>query len=198
MVRRDRAGRWLWFGVAFVALLLACWLTPTYDTSGKATVDVWERVASHLTRTVFSLLCAVSLLLLLVPAIRNVLRGFRDRSLWWAPVAVLANVAVEKAGKSFLQMPRPNEEGNGFPSGHAMASFLVAWLIATKYPKLAPLWYAIAASVAWSRVQVHAHYPYQVLGGALIGTFIGWLISHFLQDKTSKNALSASEAAPVV
>jgi membrane-associated phospholipid phosphatase len=185
----------LWFGVAFVALLVACWLTPTYDTSGKATVDVWEKASYYLTRIVFSLFCAASLLLLLVPAARRVLRGVKDRSVWWAPVAVLANVAIEKAGKSFLHLPRPNDDGNGFPSGHAMASFLVAWLVATKYPKLAPLWYAIAAAVAWSRIQVHAHYPYQVVGGALIGTLIGWSISHFLKDKATRSAIPTSEAA---
>lgn len=197
MTQRGRVGLWLWFGVAFVALLIVCWLTPAYDTSGKATVDVWEKASSYLTRIVFNLLCAVSLLLLIVPAARDALRGMKNRSMWWAPVAVLANAAIEKAGKLFLHWPRPDGNHNGFPSGHAMASFLMAWLVATKYPKLAPLWYAIATAVAWSRVQVHAHYPYQVVGAALIGTLIGWSISHFLKDRTPENARASEVASGV-
>ena len=197
MAQRERTGQWLWFGVAFVALLLACWLTPAYDTSGKDVVDVWEKLSYYLTRIVFSLFCAVSLLLLFVPAVRRAMRGIRDRSLWWAPVAVLANVAVENAGKKLLHLPRPDGNSNGFPSGHAMASFLVAWLVATKYPRLAPLWYAIATAVAWSRVEVHAHYPYQVLGAALIGTLIGWSITTLVQKNEAKTTSSEVLTEPI-
>jgi undecaprenyl-diphosphatase len=44
-----------------------------------------------------------------------------------------------------------------------------------------PIWgwgfLALAVAVSYSRVYVGVHYPGDVLGGAIIGTSIGWLIA---------------------
>lgn len=57
-----------------------------------------------------------------------------------------------------------------FPSGHSASAFAGAWLLVRHYPRLAPLWFAIAALVGFSRIYLGVHYPGDVLSGALLGT----------------------------
>jgi membrane-associated phospholipid phosphatase len=195
MAQREKKMQWLWFGVAFVALLLACWLTPNHDINGKNTVDIFERMAHNLSHAINSVWVGLSLLMLLVPAAVRSFKAKFDATVWWVPSAIVVTVlVVDLIGKSHIHAPRPDGRP-GFPSGHATFAFVLAWLVAAKYPKLAPLWYAIAVAISWSRIEIHAHFPYQVLGGALIGTLIGWSISHFLKDRTREDGLPASEAA---
>lgn len=192
-VGREKTGRWIYFAAALFALFVALWLTPDHDLNGKNVQSLAEIIAHNLTRIGFVLLVTSSVLLLLILALQNLKRGLRDASVWWTPVAVIANATIENLGKNFLDAPRPDSFQNGFPSGHSMASFLMAWLIATKYPKLAPLWYAFAVAISWSRVEIHAHFPYQVLGGAFIGTLIGWAITRFFPSAVSTSKIVADE-----
>ncbi len=59
-----------------------------------------------------------------------------------------------------------------FPSGHSASSFAGAWLVRRHYPHLTPLWYAIAATVGFSRMYLGVHYPGDVMSGAVAGTLI--------------------------
>jgi membrane-associated phospholipid phosphatase len=64
-----------------------------------------------------------------------------------------------------------------FPSGHTAAAFSIASSLSIVCPK----WYVIAPSYAWagavgySRMHLGAHYPSDVIAGALIGYGSAWL-----------------------
>jgi undecaprenyl-diphosphatase len=60
------------------------------------------------------------------------------------------------------------------PSLHAANFFAMAAVGSAGLPTLAPVLYALAAAVAWSRMYVGVHWPGDVLIGAAWGTFWGW------------------------
>jgi len=109
-------------------------------------------------------------------------RGFRGqekRQRWWPLTVSLAVLLSVELLKLATRLPRPDGRHDGFPSGHTTYVFALAWLLAQAFPRLSPLWYGVAVSVGWSRVEGHAHFPYQVLWGAFLGTIIGACMSHF-------------------
>jgi undecaprenyl-diphosphatase len=59
-----------------------------------------------------------------------------------------------------------------FPSRHAADIFAVMVLFGARYLNYAPAFLTAAFIVAWSRVYVGAHYPLDVLAGALLGLAI--------------------------
>jgi len=69
----------------------------------------------------------------------------------------------------FHILARPSGKAGGFPSGHTAAWCALAYVLSERFPKLAPVFYTIAALVAWSRVEDGAHFDYQVAAGAVLG-----------------------------
>jgi undecaprenyl-diphosphatase len=63
-----------------------------------------------------------------------------------------------------------------FPSGHTASSFACAWVLTTKWPRMAPAFFALASGVGFSRIYVGAHYPGDVVSGALCGMALAELI----------------------
>lgn len=63
-----------------------------------------------------------------------------------------------------LRRPRTSS----FPSGHASAAMTAAGMLAQNDP-LWPVYYAVGAVVAASRVHVRIHHPSDVVAGALLG-----------------------------
>ena len=77
---------------------------------------------------------------------------------------------------------RPSGSPDGFPSGHATHAFAMAFLMSYFFPRFWLLWYCVAAGIAWSRIEVSAHTPFQVTAGICFGLAIGYGFVHNWQS----------------
>jgi hypothetical protein len=97
--------------------------------------------------------------------------------------AVGVTAALTDVLKRATRLSRPNGDPTGFPSGHASAAFAWATFMAERHPQSKWFYYGAASVVGWSRVELNAHYPYQVIAGALLGHFVA---EHYAHKKQSK------------
>lgn len=65
-----------------------------------------------------------------------------------------------------------------FPSSHAVNNFAVAFFFSKLFPEYKWILISIASLIAFSRPYVGVHYPSDILGGAIIGIFLGILFSY--------------------
>ena len=61
-----------------------------------------------------------------------------------------------------------------FPSGHAASAMAGALSVGRLLPAASVAWWPLALAIAVSRIYVGAHWPSDVLAGALIGLAMGW------------------------
>ncbi len=107
----------------------------------------------------------------------------------WLPfVAVLlADAAADglaSALKAVVGLHRPADphalvgvpHSRAFPSGHAATSFACATVLSFFVPWAAPLFYALALAIGYSRVYVGVHWPLDVVGGAVLGVVTALLL----------------------
>ena len=66
--------------------------------------------------------------------------------------------------------------GKAFPSSHAVNNFAAATLFAVYYRRWKYAFFGWATLIALSRVFVGVHYPSDILGGAVIGSLVAWLV----------------------
>ena len=69
-----------------------------------------------------------------------------------------------------------------FPSGHSASAFAFATAVGRVHPQAAIPLHGLAAAVAYSRVHTGVHYPGDVVAGALTGTMLAQLTTHFLGE----------------
>jgi len=90
--------------------------------------------------------------------------------------------------------PLPIPTSFSFPSGHAAAAFAFATGAAMEDPRLVPLLVPLAAAVAYSRVLLRVHYPFDVVAGAAIGAGAGVVSGPIL--KAVRDELQSRLPAP--
>jgi undecaprenyl-diphosphatase len=143
-------------------------------------------------------------LVLLAAAALDKPRG-RRALLQALPPLWFATMTVEYPIKYYFRRKRPfidvvqaiavgRKPGSySFPSGHAASAFAGAWLLRYHYPRLTPLWYAIAALTGFSRIYLGVHYPGDVLSGSVAGTVLAeatrWLIDEGDEPVVERNPL---------
>ncbi|MCE5216081.1 phosphatase PAP2 family protein [bacterium] len=100
-----------------------------------------------------------------------------------AAEAMLASEAVVQVLKPLVGEDRPNgKSGYSFPSSHASLAFAGATVLAENHPKQKWCWYALAAGIAWSRVDLRAHHTHDVVAGALLGNVMAHQALHYNED----------------
>ena len=110
----------------------------------------------------------------------------QNASFWAGLDALLLTYSIVPILQFALHLPRPQgsriEVLNGFPSGHSVALFSLAWLLHLVRPSLGMAWFVVAGLIALSRVASEYHYDYQVVGGALMGLALGiWLAARRME-----------------
>lgn len=88
-------------------------------------------------------------------------------------ITVVQNIVVGRKPSSW-----------SFPSGHSASSFACATALTCAYPKKAPLFYALAALVGFTRIYLGAHYPGDVVSGATLGTVSAVLMEKYIDAMT--------------
>ena len=98
-------------------------------------------------------------------------------SVWTADLLVLAIKAGIERRRPSIAVPQADPlmgaGGWSFPSGHAATAFAGAVALTYLWRRGAPLFFLLAAAIAFSRVYVGVHYPGDVLAGAVLGTLVG-------------------------
>ena len=101
-------------------------------------------------------------------------------TLW--PVVELVKYIVHRS-RPFIRLTQARivgyrARGRSFPSGHTSQTFFIATLMVQHFHAgllMATLLYSIALMVGITRIYVGAHYPRDVLAGAILGTAWGLL-----------------------
>ncbi len=183
---------WNWVNHYDQALFLqinTVWTNPILDS-----VYPWYREGStwyplYLFLIVFSLL------------------NFKQKASSWILFIVATLILTDQLSSSwvkpFFERPRPCRDpflmsqvrmllngcsgGYSFTSSHATNHFGFAVFVFCTLGHLIGKWKYVllvwAASICYGQIYVGVHYPLDVIGGALLGTLIGWIMGQFYKSK---------------
>ncbi len=141
---------------------------------GRAEID---RVA-----TVISNLADYGFVWVLLAGLKARRRGpDRRRAIVGLATAGFSSLLVSRVVKAAVERQRPEDHleasvriptTSSFPSGHTLAAFCTAFVLADSEAGTAAT-VGFATAVAASRVHLRAHHPTDVIGGAVIGSVLG-------------------------
>ncbi len=80
------------------------------------------------------------------------------------------------AGEVTIRTPYHKLVARSFPSGHTQGAFTAATFFVLYYRRRGGLLLACATLVGVSRIYVGAHYPLDVVAGAMLGSAGAWLV----------------------
>ena len=111
--------------------------------------------------------------------------GLSVRLRSWGPflldlATTAAQTALVQSSKRFLTTDwaiRPSGGYEGFPSGHASATFSLAFLLTLYFPRWWWVWFGMAGLVTWSRVQTNAHTLLQIGAGIVVGIGFAFVVT---------------------
>ncbi len=119
---------------------------------------------------------------------------------------ILARVFLVETIRFFYQHPRPfatlsgvtalfPETGYSFPSGHASFFFALSAVIYCHNKKLGAAFFCFSAIMGVARIIAGAHYPFDILAGAIFGSFIGFATCKTLTLHYRKRSNISSESS---
>jgi membrane-associated phospholipid phosphatase len=183
------------------ALILSVIAIAAFGTFGPARADTSERQAAEaISHEVGVVYLGLGVLL---PLVEDGKDG-KSHTLRAAESTAIS-VAFSEILKQTIHERRPggSSDRKSFPSGHTTGAFAIATAQSAFHPKQAPLWYAGAALVGWSRVRLDRHRWHDVAAGAALGYFTtrwelsrphGLLLTPFIHPDSGATGLQVSKA----
>ncbi len=123
------------------------------------------------------------------PLCVRVLKPFFNRLRPCNPSYFVEGKHIFLAGGNFLL---GHKRSLAFPSAHAVNMFASATLLTLLYPKKAAWFFTLCTLVAFSRIMVGVHYPFDFVAGAILGSGIGACV--FYMYNYSKQKIAAKRA----
>lgn len=104
---------------------------------------------------------------------------------------ILSRFLVLPLIRIFIERPRPfvahevfkplfEPVGFSFPSGHATAFFAIAGVMYAWNKKIGLMFFGGAIIISLSRIIAGVHYPLDILGGAILGTGVAFIVSKYV------------------